>query len=183
MTCTNCGENQNKGTQIQTLETTEVRSWTSLPLIDVTDVPEDLDLICGSNEKYKSWRIPASYFLSGGLNSTRYSVGVETELEPNQVKPVYFATGTSSAIPAKAMEGETATDLVVESSDGKSTIMNSGYYTFTRPHKYVVGKTYYLSQENEGEVVSVKPEAGIIQALFTVVDQLTISIKIDEPRS
>ena len=55
--------------------------------------------------------------------------------------------------------------------------MISGFYTFDRPHMYEVGKTYYLSASNAGEVVSVKP-GSYGQALFTVIDQLTIAINL-----
>lgn len=40
-----------------------VLSWTALPMIDLENVPDDIDLICGSDKELKSWRIPASFFL------------------------------------------------------------------------------------------------------------------------
>lgn len=164
--------------KIQTPETTEVRSWTALPLLDVTNVPDDLDLIGGSNKAYQSWRIPASYFLGGTLSTMKYNVAMETEIEAAQVKPVRFSSSSSSIIPAKAVTGLTAQALAVASEDGTTTLMNGGFFTFDRPHMYEVGKTYYLSQTDEGEVISVAPGAGIIQPLFSVIDQLTIAINI-----
>lgn len=201
--CKHCGQNrigstsQNDSAVIQTAETTEVRSWTSLPLLDVSKVPSDLDLIGGSNSAYQSWRIPADYFLPGGaLNNTQYKTyGVGLEIPNKQVLPVrstYDTLGIGTVVePALAVDGQTATDIVISyvppetESDangnvlkGTATIMKSGYYTFPRPHMYEIGKTYYLSQSIAGQVISVKPTAGIAQPLFSVVDETTISINV-----
>lgn len=186
MTCTSCGQGFSTPThavsaaKIQTPETTEVRSWTSLPLLDVSKVPEDLDLIGGSNSEYQSWRIPASYFLPGGtLNYTQYKVASAVELPERQVVPVFIANDSVEPVQkAIARAGETATNLAVLSNNGEVTLMTSGFYHFARPHRYEVGATYYLSQTNAGEVISLKPSAGVIQPLFSVVDQQTISINI-----
>ena len=189
MVCERCNHGRQTPTgavseaHIQTPETTEVRSWTSLPLIDVTDVPEDLDLICGSNKEYRSWRIPASYFLPGGtFNKTQYEVAKGTSaitLPTRQVVPAYIPNADSSWTAAVASDMTTlAQALVVKDENDVFTLMNGSFFTFARPHMYEVGKTYYLSQENDGEVVSVRPTAGLIQPLFTVVDQLTIAINI-----
>lgn len=184
MVCKSCGHGRVtpsgavNAAKIQTPETTEVRSWTSLPLLDITNVPEDLDLIGGSNKEYQSWRVPASYFLGGALNTTKYEVSGEVELQPNQVMPVYFSNQFSSPVKAIAGEGTLAQALAVTSENGSTTVMVSGFYKFSRPHLYEVGKTYYTSATNAGEVVSVKP-AAYGQALFTVVDQLTIAINVE----
>lgn len=185
MSCTHCGKGRVTpsgalaAAKIQTPETTEVRSWTSLPLLDVTDIPEDLDLIGGSNKQYQSWRVPASIFLGGAVNSSKYTVHQYTSIETSQVKPVRFSSNAFGIIPAKAAAGETAQALAIVSDEDKktTTLMISGFYTFDRPHMYEVGKTYYLSAAHEGEVVSVKPNA-YGQALFTVIDQLTIAINL-----
>lgn len=165
---------------IQTAETTEVRSWTSLPLLDTANIPSDLDLIGGSNSEYKAWRVPAALLMPGGtLNNTRYKVPGTIEIQPRQVLPVFLLGNSVTPInEAVAMTGQTATDLAVESADGEVILMKNGYYTFTRPHMYEVGKTYYLSQDEPGEVVSVRPAGGIVQPLFSVVDQLTISVNV-----
>lgn len=185
MTCKHCGRSTVtpsgavNAAKIQTPETTEVRSWTSLPLLDVTRVPDDLDLIGGSNKEYQSWRIPATYFLGGALNSSKYVVPEGTEIENYQVKPVYFVNSFTTIVPAQANSIDTtAMALAVTSADDTTTIMSNGFFTFERPHLYEVGKTYYLSQSNAGEVVSVRPSAGVIQPLFTVIDQKTISINV-----
>lgn len=184
MTCSHCGRGRatpsgaTAAAKIQTPETTEVRSWTALPLLDVTNVPDDLDLIGGSNKEYQSWRIPASYFLGGTINTTKYIVNGEAGIEAAQVKPVYFANGASAPIPAKAGADTSAQAIAVAEKDGTTTIMVSGFYTFDRPHMYEVGKTYYTSASHEGEVVSVRPLA-YGQALFTVIDQLTIAINVE----
>ena len=184
MGCARCGHGKSSpsgavnAAKIQTPETTEVRSWTALPLLDVTNVPDDLDLIGGSNKEYQSWRIPASYFMGGTLNTMKYNVNGDTAIEANQVKPVRFSSSSASIIDAKASQGETAQAVAVHSADGATTLMVSGFYTFDRPHMYEVGKTYYTSSTNAGEVVSVAPGA-FSQALFTVIDQLTIAINVD----
>lgn len=189
MSCTKCGNKtpRAKGAAVvQTAETTEVRSWTELPLFQEQDLPEDLDFIGGSNSAYQAWRIPARFVMPGGaLNRTQYKVtgNEEFEIPTRQVVPVYTsysdATGTMKLEKAKATTGETATDLAVANDDGVVTIMSNGYYTFSRPHSYEVGKTYYLSQTDEGEVISVRPTAGLIQPLFSVVDLNTISINVN----
>ena len=94
------------------------------------------------------------------------------------MKPVRFSSSSASIIDAKASQGETAQAVAVHSADGVTTLMVSGFYTFDRPHMYEVGKTYYTSSTNAGEVVSVAPGA-FSQALFTVIDQLTIAINVD----
>lgn len=187
--CVECAKKRNRysspsgavdAARIQTAETTEVRSWTSLPLIDTANLPDDLDLIGGSNKEYKSWRIPASYFLPGGtFNNVQHKIPGSVEIPNRQVVPVYLKGNSVTPInPALARVGETATDIAVLSDDGEVTLMKNGYFTFARPHMYEVGATYYLSQTNEGEVISVRPAAGIVQPLFSVVDQLTISINV-----
>lgn len=184
MTCTHCGGGRatpsgaTAAAKIQTPETTEVRSWTALPLLDVTNVPDDLDLIGGSNKEYQSWRIPASYFLGGTINTTKYIVHGEAGIETAQVKPVRFANGATAPIPAQAGADTSAQAVAVAEQDGTTTIMVSGFYTFDRPHMYEVGKTYYTSASHEGEVVSVRPSV-YGQALFTVIDQLTIAINVE----
>lgn len=184
MTCSRCGRGRVtpsgavNAAKIQTPETTEIRSWTSLPLLDVTNVPDDLDLIGGSNKEYQSWRIPASYFMGGALNTTKYVVPGDAEIEDAQVKPVYFANGASAPRPAKAGVGTSAQAVAVSAQDGTTTVMVSGFYTFARPHMYEVGKTYYTSTTDAGEVVSVRPSV-YGQALFSVIDQLTIAINVE----
>lgn len=184
MTCSHCGRGRvspsgaTRAAKIQTPDSTEVRSWTSLPLLDITDVPDDLDLIGGSNKEFQSWRVPASYFLGGAVNTMKYTVAGEISIETSQVKPVRFSSSSSSIIPAIASNGETAQAIAVASEDGTTTLMASGFFKFDRPHMYEVGKTYYTSASNAGEVVSVKPSV-YGQALFTVIDQLTIAINVE----
>jgi hypothetical protein len=184
MSCTHCGQGRVtptgavKAAKIQTPETTEVRSWTALPLLDVTNVPDDLDLIGGSNKEYQSWRIPASYFLGGALNTTKYVVNGPVAIEDQQVTPVRFGNGFNHPEKAIAAQNQTAQALAIVSDDNTTTVMISGFYTFPRPHMYEVGKTYYTSATHAGEVVSVKPSV-YGQALFTVIDQLTIAVNVE----
>ena len=136
MSCTHCGKGRATpsgalaAAKIQTPETTEVRSWTSLPLLDVTDIPEDLDLIGGSNKQYQSWRVPASIFLGGAVNSSKYTVHQYTPIETSQVKPVRFSSSAFGIIPAKASAGETAQALAIVSDEDKetTTLMISGFW-------------------------------------------------------
>lgn len=192
MTCKHCGHGGSstptgavRAAKIQTPETTEVRSWTELPMFDATNLPDDLDLIGGSNTEYKAWRIPAAYFLPGGsLNRVQYKVADEDRIEipERQIVPVFSTyDDTKGAVvleKARASVGETATDIAIATDNGVVTVMKNGYFTFNRPHKYAVGQTYYLSQTKSGEVISTRPSAGIIQPLFSVIDLNTISINV-----
>lgn len=193
MACKHCGKGGSvtptgavHAAHIQTPETTEVRSWTELPLFDATNLPEDLDLIGGSNTEYKAWRIPAAYFLPGGsLNRVQYKVADEDRITvpERQIVPVFstYDDGRGAVVleKAQAKKGETATELAVYADDGVVTVMKNGYFTFNRPHMYEVGQTYYLSQTKAGEVISTRPSAGIVQPLFSVIDLNTISINVN----
>lgn len=187
MGCKNCGGGRKSVShikpEVEEISThTTVRSWTSLPLYKDAVLPDDLDLIGGSNEQYQSWRIPVKMILPGGtLNPSTYIIplnSTEVEVPKSQVVPIYIPSSLDAAEPAIAAVGQTAIALAIAKDDTNLTIQNSGLLKFSRPHMYEVGKTYYLSQENAGEVVSVRPSAGIIQPLFSVIDQLTIAINI-----
>lgn len=165
---------------------TSVRSWTELPLLRETNIPEDLDLIGGSNSEYKAWRIPLKYLNpAGSINRVQYSVDNASgiTIPTGQVVPVYstYDDGRGAIVlePAKAATKQTATDIAILAENGTVTVMKNGYYTFNRPHMYEVGQTYYLSQSKNGEVVSTRPSAGIIQPLFSVIDLNTISINVN----
>lgn len=183
--CTKCGKHgvSKEQPKVEELSTrTTVRSWTSLPLYNESVLPDDLDLIGGSNEQYQSWRIPVKMILPGGtLNPSTYSIPLnytEVVVPKSQVVPIYIPNSLAAAEPALALEGQTATALAIARDEDNLTIQNSGLLKFARPHMYEVGKTYYLSQEVPGEVISVRPTAGLIQPLFSVIDQLTIAINI-----
>ena len=185
MACVGCGKHRasKEEPKVEELSTrTTVRSWTSLPLYKEAQLPDDLDLIGGSNEQYHSWRIPVKMILPGGtLNPSTYTIplnSTEVEVPKSQVVPIYIPNSLSAAEPALATVGQTAIALAIAKDDTNLIIQNSGLLKFARPHMYEVGKTYYLSQEEPGEVVSVRPSAGIIQPLFSVIDQLTIAINI-----
>ena len=192
MACKTCGQTNNEP-KLESVSNTKVVPWSALPEIDIDNVPDDLDLICGSNSEFRSWRIPATYFLgtSSGSNvkhkittagiyyvnettSTRELIAIGS----GQVMPIFREVdgGTFITRAAMATTNMTATDIAVYEDDSSVTIMNSGYYTFSRPHQYSVGRQYYLSQTEQGQVVSQKPTAGIIQPLFVPVDSYTISI-------
>nr|DAJ81778.1 MAG TPA: hypothetical protein [Caudoviricetes sp.]DAM75759.1 MAG TPA: hypothetical protein [Caudoviricetes sp.] len=193
MTCKNCGHGGSStpsgavhAAKIQTPETTQVRSWTELPQFNGTNLPDDLDVIGGSNSEYKAWRIPFAYISpAGALNRVQYKVADEDNITipERQIVPVYSTyNDTKGAVVlerAKAATGETATDIAIDVTKNVVTVMKNGYYTFARPHAYEVGQTYYLSQDKAGEVVSTRPAAGIIQPLFSVIDLNTISINVN----
>lgn len=61
--------------------------------------------------------------------------------------------------------------------DGGYVVQSSGYYTFNEPHNYSVGQLYYLSSSVTGGVTNVPP-SGIVQPLFSVIDNKTIQIMI-----
>lgn len=183
-TCGQAGRTSDNIPKVEELSTkTTVRSWTSLPLYNEAVLPDDLDLIGGSNEQYKSWRIPVKMILPGGtLNPSTYTIplnATDIEIPRSQVVPIYIPNSLSAAEAAIAKVGSTAFALAVAKDEHGLTIQSNGFLKFARPHMYEVGKTYYLSQDVAGEVVSVRPSAGIIQPLFTVVDQLTIAININ----
>ena len=50
MACSDCGK---KG----------LNSWTTLDKMDINNLPDDLELVCGSDEELKSGRIPLSYIV------------------------------------------------------------------------------------------------------------------------
>lgn len=189
MGCANCAKKNaylqsKEAPKMETLTTTTtVRSWTTLPVYNEAVLPEDLDLIGGSNKEYQSWRIPVKMILPGGtLNPSTYNIptnATSVEVPAGQVTPIFIPNSLSAAEPASAANaGTTAMALAIAVSESEITIQSSGFLKFARPHMYEVGKTYYLSQEVAGEVVSVRPTAGIVQPLFTVIDQLTIAINI-----
>lgn len=166
--------------------TTRVTRWTALPLYKGVELPEDLDVIAGSNEEGKAWRLPITRILAGGeFNKMQYSIDKKTsniELNYDQVTPA-FIPGPSASL-EEAMgdsENNKAQFLVIgDDSNNRNNVIiqSSGFLTFPRTHAYQVGKTYYLHQTEKGAVTSVKPTSGVIQPLFTVVDELTININI-----
>ena len=199
MSCTNCGSSPSTRKEYNTVHEyspaghghssdvpTKVTKWTALPLYTSAALPDDIDVIAGSNEEGKAWRLPLSRILAGGdLNRLQYSIKKKTstvEIPRGQVVPVYIPG------PDLPLEAAVASDMAtrahflavaVDPNDPEGLIMQgSGFITFPRVHSYQVGKTYFTHQSNHGEVTSVRPVAGIVQPLFTVVDELTIFINI-----
>ena len=174
--CNDCGNVE---------QTTKVVSVNKLPLYQDASLLEDLDIVVTSTEEGKSWRFPLNRILAGGdIDKLRYSLDKKTSdisVPTNQVIPVYIPGVNVPVEKAQAVEGKQAQFLAISNdpNDAESLIIqNSGFVTFPRLHSYQVGRTYYLSQTNAGEVVSEKPKSGIVQPLFTVVDELTISINM-----
>lgn len=166
--------------------TTKVTKWTSLPLYRGAELPSDMDLIAGSNEEGKAWRLPVERVLAGGdLNKIQYSAALKTadiEIPRAQVVPVFIPGPNlpmEKAVANTDANKATLIAVVKDPNDADAMIVqNTGFLVFPRTHAYQVGKTYYLHQTNPGEVTSVKPSSGIAQPLFNVVDELTISITI-----
>lgn len=196
MSCTTCGSgshstrrhetfvsNAKKVKKTITVGPTSLRPWTSLPLWDGAELPLDADVIGGSTEQQDAFRIPVAHFLPGGLlNPIRYTSpqGASAVVVPfNQVVPVFRADASLPFEKAVASSTQTlAQDLAIKATGDEITIQGQGYIVFPRVHPYMVGRTYYLSQEVPGEVISVKPSSGVVQPLFTVIDQTTIRANV-----
>lgn len=164
---------------------TQVMPWTGLPLFSYAELPEDLDFIGGSSEQGKAWRIPVQRILPGGeLNPLRYTIPKKTAeivIPRGQVLPVYIPNAVDPVEPAIALVGETAQALAIAEDPNDTerlVLQQTGFLTFPRTHMYTVGKTYYLSQSVPGEVVSVKPNSGVVQPLFTVIDEVTLALHV-----
>lgn len=164
---------------------TRVMPWTGLPLYKDITLPEDLDFIGGSSESGKAWRIPVTRILPGGdLNQLRYSIPKKTadiEVPRDQVLPVFIPNSVEPVEKALATSGQTAQALAISddpSDDERLVLQQTGFVTFPRTHMYTVGKTYYLSQSEAGEVISVRPNSGVVQPLFTVIDELTLALHV-----
>ena len=164
---------------------TQVMPWTGLPLFREQELPEDLDFIGGSDERGQAWRIPVERILPGGdLNPLRYTIPKKTAnivIPRGQVLPVFIPNAVEPVEMAKATVGSTAQALAVAedpNNNQRLVLQQTGFLTFARTHMYTVGKTYYLSQTELGEVVSVPPTSGIKQPLFTVIDELTIAVHV-----
>ena len=179
-TCGSCGNIQT------TSANTKVTKWTALPLFMDADIPGDMDVIAGSNDQGRAWRLPLSRIIAGGdLNRIQYSINKKTadiEIPRTQVVPVLVPGPNLPLEKAKADSEENKARFLavaVDPNDVDSLILQStGFLVFPRTHAYVVGKTYYLHQQNAGEVTSVKPTTGLVQPLFTVVDELTLYIAV-----
>lgn len=172
-------------TNIEEGPVTQVMPWTGLPMYKSAELPEDLEFIAGSDEEGKAWRVPVQRILPGGdLNPLRYSVPKKTaiiEIPRGQVLPVFIPNAVEPVEKALADDGQAAQALAVaeDPNDAEQIVLQqTGFMTFPRTHMYTVGKTYYLSQAVPGEVVSVRPSTGIIQPLFTVIDELTLAIHV-----
>ena len=87
--CGTCGVSDVK--QVQT----KVTKWTALPLYQGADLPQDMDVIAGSNDMGKAFRLPIERIIAGGdLNKIQYSVNKRTadiEIPRTQVVPVFIA--------------------------------------------------------------------------------------------
>ena len=178
--CGSCGFSEAR--QVQT----KVTQWTALPLYTAADLPADMDVIAGSNDLGRAYRLPIERILAGGdLNKIQYTLNKRTadiEVPRTQVIPVFVPGPDLPVEKAVGSSEDTTAKYLAVSADPNNTdnliIQNTGFLVFPRTHAYQVGKTYYLHQANPGEVTSVKPTSGIVQPLFSVVDELTISINI-----
>lgn len=161
---------------------TEVTPWTSMPQFMLPELPSDLDLIGGSSEMGKAWRIPVQRILPGGdLNQFRYLINKKMQpitVPRGHVIPVRIPNSQEPVEVAQGTAGRWAQSVAISSSSKHLVIQSTGFVTFPRTHVYTVGKTYYLSKDVPGQVVSVKPTPES-QALFTVIDEVTISLNVE----
>lgn len=164
---------------------TEVAPWSAFPQYVAGELPEDLEFVGGSTEEGKVWRVPVQRILPGGsLNPLRYTVPKKTadiEVPRGQVVPVFIPNAVDPVEKAKAAANTTAQALAISDNpnDPNSLVLQqTGFITFPRTHVYTVGKTYYLSPNVEGEVVSVRPSGGVVQPLFTVIDEVTLAVNV-----
>lgn len=178
--CGSCGYSSTK--QVQT----KVTKWTALPLYGSADLPSDMDVIAGSNALGKAFRLPLERIIAGGdLNKIQYSIPKRTadiDVHRAQVVPVFIPGPNLPVEKAVATDAESKAKFLAVANDPNEAeniiIQNAGFIQFPRTHAYQVGKTYYLHQSNPGQVTSVRPNQGIVQPLFSAVDELTLAVQI-----
>jgi hypothetical protein len=192
MACTTCGDNatrsynyfERRKPEVTTTEAkTVVRKWTALPLYDKGYIPDDMDVIAGSNEEGGAYRLPIQRILPGGdlnlLSVDFRDTAEKFNLGTSQVIPAYIdAIGEIQA--AKATPGRFAHVLIIGQDlvdKNQLVLQSSGFVKFPRTHGYPRGATFYLSTTNEGEVTTTKPSTNA-QALFTVIDPTTLNVNI-----
>jgi hypothetical protein len=169
--CDDCGD----------VKVTAVKKWTALPLYDYAELYDDMDLIAGSNKEGKAWRLPLARILAGGdLNKLQISMPkglLDIVVPASQVVPIRI-DGNGALQKAQANSTTTLAWALAVGNDPNNDeaviIQTDGFVVFPRVHQYDVGKIYYLSATNPGEVVT--PAPAIAQPLFRVWDHNRIQI-------
>lgn len=178
-TCDDCGF-------AQKINKTVVGKWTELPLYNQPAILDDLDVIVGSNEEGRAWRLPVSRVLSGGsLNKLTNVIDKQTAditVPAGQVVPIFKPSANEVVEKAVAADYDHQAHYVAFANNPNDVnmldIQASGFLTFPRTHSYQVGKVYYLHQSQPGQVTAVRPSSGIVQPLFAVQDELTLRLDV-----
>lgn len=185
--CNKCQE----GTQ-----NTEITQSDTLPIYDKPELPQDGELIllvtgadntCGG-ELTRAYRMPLDRLTPGStLQPNTYSA-----YAPNNtitVAPKTVSAGfTDMNFPheiklARADSVATLAKYIILGEDvnvdDRLMIQSGGFYSFPTTHDYTIGKQYYLSATNAGQVVTAEPTTpNVSQPLFYVVDAKTILVNL-----
>ena len=135
------------------------------------------------------YRLPIGRILPGStFQPNTYSVyapaGSVAPPTTYKVIPAFTnQNGTNIVTAARADSTSTLAKYIIigddPNADDRVYIQSSGYLTFPNAHTYKdnIGKTYYLSATESGEVVSTAPTSpNTAQPLFVVIDATTIQI-------
>lgn len=171
-----------------------------LPIYSKSTIPDDTTLIILVNEEnfdfggtmQNAYRLPLDRILP---NNTRQGVtyslfangddGADITIPEGTVVPAYVeAFDPYRVLRAQAVSpGVSKAQFLIislnQNVDDTYVVQSSGFYTFAEAHNYDIGKKYYLSDSAPGGVTDVAP-SGIVQPLFTVVDDRTILVNIGE---
>jgi hypothetical protein len=134
-----------------------------------------------------AYRLPLER-LTGGTSfaSNAHSLYAPTAgiiVPDNKVVPAYRETfGTFNLKRARANSNTTLAQFLIvgldPNVDDSYLIAANGFYQFPASHGYLIGQTYYLDENNPGDVTTQPP--ALEQRLFTVIDGRTILIHIGE---
>lgn len=188
-------DNQNNPNQ----EIEQVNS-DDLPLYDKPTLPDDAFLILLANEQnfdfggtiQNAYRLDLDRIVPNNTKQgVTYSVlatgqdGADISIPDGSVVPAYvesfdpYEVKRAQAIVPGVTKAQFLIISLNQNVDNSYIIQSSGFYTFPTTHNYDIGKTYYLSDSAAGGVTDVAP-SGVVQQLFQVIDERTISIRIGE---
>lgn len=136
----------------------------------------------------RAYRLPLSRLAPGSsIQSTTYSVyspNNTINVTGEQVVPAYTDVNVPYEIKKARADSQTSLAKYIvlgvdPNSDERLIIQSAGFYTFSGMHNYVVGKQYYLSATDAGQVVTAEPATpNVSQPLFYVIDNKTILINL-----
>lgn len=166
-----------------------------LPIFNAPTIPEGAQLILLTEEvnydlggKFQAaYRLPVER-LTGGttFSSNTHSVYAPTAgitVPDGVVVPAYRETfGIFQLKRARANSNTTLAQYLIvgldQNVDDAYLVVANGFYQFPGTHNYLIGQTYYLDEDNPGQVTTSPP--SLEQKLFTVVDSRTILVHIGE---